>query len=72
VTSNATANMIAVAGAGAWGTALANVMARNGWQVLLWARDAEQAAHMRHARTNDKRRASSFTKTLSQPQACMT
>jgi glycerol-3-phosphate dehydrogenase (NAD(P)+) len=51
----AAATIIAIAGAGAWGTALANVMARHGHQVLLWARDAEQAAHMRHIRANSKR-----------------
>jgi glycerol-3-phosphate dehydrogenase (NAD(P)+) len=35
---------IAVLGAGAWGTALANVAARAGRSVTLWARDAESAA----------------------------
>jgi glycerol-3-phosphate dehydrogenase (NAD(P)+) len=34
---------IAVLGAGAWGTALANVAARAGRSVTLWARDAESA-----------------------------
>jgi glycerol-3-phosphate dehydrogenase (NAD(P)+) len=35
---------IGVAGAGAWGTALANTLARAGRRVILWARDAAQAA----------------------------
>ena len=33
------AERIAVIGAGAWGTALANVIARAGRAVTLWARD---------------------------------
>ena len=32
---------IAVIGGGAWGTALAQVAARNDQPVLLWAREAE-------------------------------
>ena len=35
---------IGVVGGGAWGTALANLAARNGVDVLLWAREAEVAA----------------------------
>ena len=35
---------IAVIGAGAWGTALANVAARAGREVVLWAREAEVVA----------------------------
>ncbi|MEM7568977.1 MAG: NAD(P)H-dependent glycerol-3-phosphate dehydrogenase [Pseudomonadota bacterium] len=31
----------AVIGAGAWGTALAAMLARGGWQTTLWAREAE-------------------------------
>ena len=42
---------IAVLGAGAWGTALA-VAAAARHDVLLWARDADQAAQMQSARTN--------------------
>jgi len=38
-----TAERIAVIGAGAWGTALANVLARAGRDVTLWARDAGAA-----------------------------
>ena len=34
---------IAVLGAGAWGTALANVLARAGRTVTLWARDQQSA-----------------------------
>jgi glycerol-3-phosphate dehydrogenase (NAD(P)+) len=37
---------IAVLGAGAWGTALANVAARNGRRVSLWARDPAAIASM--------------------------
>jgi glycerol-3-phosphate dehydrogenase (NAD(P)+) len=37
------AERIAVLGAGAWGTALANVIARAGRRVTLWARDAASA-----------------------------
>jgi len=54
MTKDEAAHLIAVAGAGAWGTALANVMARKGQPVLLWARDPEQVALMRHARSNER------------------
>jgi glycerol-3-phosphate dehydrogenase (NAD(P)+) len=54
MTKDKAVNLIAVAGAGAWGTALANVMARKGRQVLLWARDPEQVARIRHSRSNEK------------------
>jgi glycerol-3-phosphate dehydrogenase (NAD(P)+) len=43
---------ITVLGAGAWGTALANVGARGGHDVLLWARDPHAAADMAAAREN--------------------
>ena len=45
---------IAVAGAGAWGTALALAASRHpaGHRVLLWARDAAQARAMQDAREN--------------------
>jgi glycerol-3-phosphate dehydrogenase (NAD(P)+) len=46
---------IGVAGAGAWGTALANVAARAGRDALLWTRDAQHAADMAAARVNAKR-----------------
>ena len=44
------ANRIAVVGAGAWGTALANVIARGGRTVTLFARDAATARTMAAAR----------------------
>ena len=37
---------VGVAGAGAWGTALANTIARTGRRVVLWARDTMQAEAM--------------------------
>ena len=39
-----TVDRLAVIGAGAWGSALANVAARNGRDVILWARDPETVA----------------------------
>ncbi|MFT3690838.1 NAD(P)H-dependent glycerol-3-phosphate dehydrogenase [Paenirhodobacter sp.] len=46
--------MIAVLGAGAFGTALAITLAQNG-AVALWARDADHVAQMRRTRRNDRR-----------------
>ncbi len=43
---------IAVIGAGAWGTSLANLLAKNGRDTLLWAREAELVQEMRSKRTN--------------------
>ena len=43
---------IVVLGAGAWGTALANVVARAGRDVTLWARDEQTAATLAKQRTN--------------------
>jgi glycerol-3-phosphate dehydrogenase (NAD(P)+) len=43
---------VAVAGAGAWGTALANVMAAAGHPVTLWTRDAAQAAALAGTRAS--------------------
>ncbi|MCA9830349.1 MAG: NAD(P)H-dependent glycerol-3-phosphate dehydrogenase [Dehalococcoidia bacterium] len=43
---------ISVIGAGAWGTALANVAARAGHDVVLWAREKEVAASIREHREN--------------------
>ncbi|MFO7582112.1 NAD(P)H-dependent glycerol-3-phosphate dehydrogenase [Guyparkeria sp.] len=37
---------IAVLGAGSWGTALASLLAANGAEVRLWARDCEQATRI--------------------------
>lgn len=45
---------ILVAGAGAWGTALAVSAARAGRRVTLWARDAGQVAAMAAARENTR------------------
>ena len=44
---------IALLGAGAWGTAMAAAAAAR-HDVLLWARDAAQAAHIAHTRTNER------------------
>lgn len=43
---------VAVIGAGAWGTALADVAVRAGRDVTLWDRDAPTLAEMRRTRTN--------------------
>lgn len=43
---------IAVLGAGAWGTALAAALARNGMPVVLWGRDAEAMQRMHAERVN--------------------
>src|SRR5712691_1826322 len=45
---------ITVLGAGAWGTALANVVARASRSVTLWARDPEAAAQLAKQRTNPR------------------
>lgn len=45
---------VAVLGAGSWGTALADVLVRNGHDVRLWARDAAHAAAMRENGTNER------------------
>jgi glycerol-3-phosphate dehydrogenase (NAD(P)+) len=47
--------MIAVLGAGAFGTALAVAFAQAGRPVLLWARDADHAGKMAASRRNDAR-----------------
>ena len=44
--------MIVVLGAGAWGTALALLLARNGRPVRLWTRDAAAAARLAREREN--------------------
>ncbi|WP_114964770.1 NAD(P)H-dependent glycerol-3-phosphate dehydrogenase [Alkalilacustris brevis] len=46
---------VAVAGAGAFGTALAVVLAHGGARVTLWARDADHVAEMRRLRENTRR-----------------
>ncbi len=45
---------ILVLGAGSWGTALAVLLARNGWQVRLWDRDAANLRRLRETRQNDR------------------
>jgi glycerol-3-phosphate dehydrogenase (NAD(P)+) len=45
--------MIGIAGAGAFGTALAVALARGGREVRLWARDAGQVQAMRDTRRNE-------------------
>jgi glycerol-3-phosphate dehydrogenase (NAD(P)+) len=45
---------IAVIGAGAWGTALANCAARAGRDVTLWARDAAMVAQLTTTRENPR------------------
>ncbi len=46
---------ILVLGAGAWGTALALVLCRNGGnEVFLWGRDEDAIATMRRTRTNER------------------
>jgi glycerol-3-phosphate dehydrogenase (NAD(P)+) len=47
--------MIGVIGAGAFGTALAVALARNGQAVMLWARDAAQVRGMADTRINGAR-----------------
>lgn len=46
---------LAVIGAGAWGTALANAAAASGRPVLLWMRDPEMAAALATSRENTRR-----------------
>lgn len=46
---------IGVLGAGAFGTALAVALAREGQEVGLWARDPEQAARLHAERRNERR-----------------
>ena len=45
---------ITIAGGGAFGTALAISLARDGKDTTLWARDAEAAARMQDSRTNPR------------------
>ncbi|MGB3314370.1 MAG: NAD(P)H-dependent glycerol-3-phosphate dehydrogenase [Albidovulum sp.] len=46
---------IGVLGAGAFGTALAVALAREGQKVRLWARDPDQAAQLQETRRNERR-----------------
>lgn len=43
---------IAILGAGAWGTTLAVVLARQGYAVMLWGSDPARMARLAHERTN--------------------
>ncbi len=45
---------IAVLGGGSWGTSLANVLAANGAEVRIWARDPAVAAQIDTESRNDK------------------
>lgn len=45
---------VAVLGGGSWGTALANVLARKGGDVTLWARREETAREIGERRTNSR------------------
>lgn len=47
-------NRFGVAGAGAWGTALANAAARAGREVVLWGRDEAAIAEMARMRRNER------------------
>lgn len=44
----------AVIGAGAWGSALAIALARNGHEVLLWGRDGQHVEAMQHSHSNEQ------------------
>ena len=43
---------IAVLGAGAWGTTLSDMLARNGVDTVLWAREPDVVASIRENREN--------------------
>ncbi len=45
---------ITVIGSGSWGTTLALVMARKGLPVILWTRDAAEAARINETRQNER------------------
>jgi glycerol-3-phosphate dehydrogenase (NAD(P)+) len=47
-----TGNRIGVIGAGSWGTTLANLLAKRGHEVTLWAYEPELVAEMRSIREN--------------------
>jgi len=51
---SSTSNKVAVIGAGAWGTALAMQLMRNGREVTLWARNREQLEQMQTKSENER------------------
>jgi len=51
-TVGASSEQIAVLGAGSWGTALAALLAANGHQIRLWARDPELVERLKSEREN--------------------
>ncbi len=44
---------IAVIGAGSWGTTLANLLAKKGYQVTLWCYEGDLAERIQHTKIND-------------------
>ena len=48
-----TINSVAIVGAGAWGSALANVIASQGRQVIIWARENEVVENINRDRRNN-------------------
>lgn len=53
-TNQSTMRRAAVLVAGSWGTALASVLANNGYEVMLWTRSEEQADGINRNRENSK------------------
>ena len=45
-------NTVAVLGSGAWGTALASILHRNGYKVILWSAFADEAENLAKTRKN--------------------
>lgn len=54
MTANTNNSPIAVLGAGAWGSALAILLARNGQSVRLWSNDPKQISEIYHKHTNQR------------------
>ncbi len=52
--SSVTASSISVIGAGSYGTALAILLARNGYETLLWGHDKAEIEALQHDRQNKK------------------
>lgn len=53
MTQRATGSRLAVIGAGAWGTTLANLLAAKGWPVNLWVYEPDLAGRIAQEREND-------------------